>query len=71
MSYEEERKAHKEPVDMTISSKVPSKWRFVDMETGQVWKWDEERETFTAARDLRMAEPPALQSSDSSSTKVH
>lgn len=26
--------------DMTISSKVPSKWRFVDLETGEVWKYE-------------------------------
>jgi hypothetical protein len=25
------------PVDLTISTKVPSKWAFVDMETGDIW----------------------------------
>jgi len=37
--YQAEREAHPECVDMTISSRVPSKWRFVDLETGDVWKW--------------------------------
>jgi hypothetical protein len=26
---------------MTITSRVPSKWRFVDLETGNIWRWDE------------------------------
>lgn len=25
---------------VTISSKCPGKWKFCDMETGQVWKWE-------------------------------
>ena len=24
--------------ELTISTRVPSKWRFLDLETGQVWK---------------------------------
>ena len=24
---------------ITIETKVPSKWRFVDLETGEVWAW--------------------------------
>lgn len=38
--FEKERQAHDKPVKMTIESKVPSKWRFVDLETGDVWRWD-------------------------------
>lgn len=41
MNYEEERQAHAEGVSMTITSRVPSKWRFVDLETGNIWRWDE------------------------------
>lgn len=25
--------------ELTIRTRVPSKWRFVDLETGEVWKW--------------------------------
>lgn len=34
-----EREENAPCVDMTISSHVPSKWRFVDLETGDIWKW--------------------------------
>lgn len=27
------------PVDITISTKCPQKWRFVDLETGEVYEW--------------------------------
>jgi hypothetical protein len=27
-----------EPLEMTIKSKAPEKWRFVDLETGQVYR---------------------------------
>lgn len=47
--WEKERQAHKKPVDMTISSRVPSKWRFVDLETGDIWKWDEKKGRFYAS----------------------
>lgn len=26
-------------VNITISTRVPTKWLFVDRETGDVWKW--------------------------------
>lgn len=39
--YEKERKAHTKSVEIKIDTKVPSKWRFVDLETGDVWWWDE------------------------------
>jgi hypothetical protein len=32
---------HKDLVSITISTHVPSKWLFVDRETGDVWKWVE------------------------------
>jgi hypothetical protein len=25
---------------LSINTRVPSKWRFVDLETGDIWKWD-------------------------------
>jgi hypothetical protein len=45
-AYEKERQAHPKPVSMTISSRAPSKWRFVDLETGHIWKYENGR--FTA-----------------------
>lgn len=45
-AYDLERQAHEKPVDMTISSKVPSKWRFCDLETQDIWKYDENRKSF-------------------------
>jgi hypothetical protein len=27
-------------VKIQIETLVPSKWRFVDQETGNIWKWD-------------------------------
>jgi hypothetical protein len=38
---EKERKSNMPCVVMTISSHVPSKWRFVDLETGDIWKWQD------------------------------
>ena len=29
------------PVVITIRTYKPDKWRFVDVETGDIWKWDE------------------------------
>lgn len=26
--------------EMTINSKCPDKWLFVDLETGDIWRWD-------------------------------
>lgn len=28
-------------VNITISTKVPTKWLFVDRETGDVWRWED------------------------------
>jgi len=51
VNYEKEREAHAQPVEMTIRSRVPSKWRFVDLETGDVWRWDENL-SFQCANDM-------------------
>lgn len=32
--------------DITIRTRKPGKWRFVDSETGQVWRWDGDRGQF-------------------------
>ena len=39
------------PTDITIHTRKPGKWRFVDTETGQVWAWDDQRNTFKLADD--------------------
>lgn len=42
--FREERRLNEKAsrtVEITIKTRVPSKWRFVDLETGDVWKWDE------------------------------
>ena len=41
-SYEKERESrrYKGTIKMTIDSFVRSKWRFVDLETGNIWKVD-------------------------------
>jgi hypothetical protein len=49
LEYKEERESHSKPVKIEINSKVPSKWRFVDLETGDIWKWDEGNNTFMRA----------------------
>lgn len=36
-----ERESNGSLVSITIKSHVPSKWRFVDLETGDIWKWDD------------------------------
>lgn len=40
--YAQERKRNPEPIAMKIESRVPSKWRFIDLETMDVWRWDVE-----------------------------
>lgn len=43
-------KAQQQPLtDITIRTRKPGKWRFVDTETGQVWVWDVGRGTFKLA----------------------
>jgi len=45
-AWGEERERNIGPTDMTISSRVPTKWRFVDLETLDVWRWDAEEKRF-------------------------
>jgi uncharacterized protein (DUF2249 family) len=43
----ERRIYDRKPVEINgITTRVPSKWRFVDLETGDVWKWNVRRKTF-------------------------
>lgn len=38
-------------VKMTIETRVPDKWRFVDMETGEIFMYDEEAGNFMLTLD--------------------
>jgi len=49
--WDKERAKREHPVGITISTKVTSKWRFVDLETGDIWKWDG---GFRRATDIRI-----------------
>src|SRR5262245_13602567 len=44
--YQRERRSHLREIKISISTKVPSKWRFVDLETGDVWRWMEKENKF-------------------------
>ena len=47
--YRRERDDHRATgaalVRIVIETRVPSKWRFVDLETGDVWKWEPDPRT--------------------------
>lgn len=38
---QQERAADRDMTVIAIETRVPSKWRFVDLETGDVWKWQD------------------------------
>lgn len=40
--------------EIKIKTKVPSKWLFVDRETGHVWRWDEKKERFSSVLGYKM-----------------
>ena len=41
MNFDEERLKHGINIEeITIRTHVPEKWRFIDLETGHIWKWD-------------------------------
>lgn len=49
--FQKERENNRaELTHITISTRVPSKWRFVDLETDQVWKWEHGK--FKSAQDI-------------------
>lgn len=50
--YDNEREDNQTPVQMTIKSRVPSKWRFADLETGDVWRFDAATGRFRRALDV-------------------
>lgn len=39
--YKAERERTPQPVELVISTRVPSKWLLVDRETGDQWEWRE------------------------------
>ena len=47
--YAAEREANKEPVKLTITTRVPSKWLLVDRETGD--RWERRDDAWKRARD--------------------
>ena len=51
--YKQERlkNAHKLEV-LAVNTHVPSKWRFVDLETGQVWRKETGADAFRLALDI-------------------
>jgi hypothetical protein len=53
---EERRSRRKKPFEMTLNTWVPEKWRFVDLETGDVWKFvvKGRNSKFSAADDLEV-----------------
>lgn len=58
--YDTERERNPDPIDISIHTRVPSKWRWVDLETGDVWKYEDGR--FTRATDLGLDIPRILRS---------
>jgi hypothetical protein len=49
-NYENERANTPEPFIISITTRVPSKWRFVDLETGDVWEWLPVSQRFVQAK---------------------
>lgn len=45
-------------IQLTITTHVPSKWRMVDLETGDIWKHDGER-IWTRATDIEIKVTPS------------
>lgn len=37
--FDKERKSNETRIDLTIRTKVPSKWRLIDLETGEIYKY--------------------------------
>lgn len=48
--FRKERERAKSPVAITLSTKVPSKWRLVDLETGEAWASVEVGYSYTRGR---------------------
>lgn len=54
LDYEAERDRNRGAgrlVKLVIETRVPSKWRMVDKETGDVWRWDDKESKWTRADD--------------------
>jgi hypothetical protein len=51
--WKKEREANPgRPVMISISTRVPSKWRFTDLETGETWRW--ENDDFRLDNQIRL-----------------
>lgn len=53
-AYEAERDRNRGAgrlVTLTVQTRVPSKWRLVDKETGDVWRWDDKESKWISADD--------------------
>ena len=50
--YETTRAVADKPISITIHTKVPGKWRFVDLETGDIWRWDNAKKSLVRASDI-------------------
>lgn len=48
-------KNYDKEVEVVIKSKCPGKWRFVDLETLDIWKWDEKKKQFKRSDDLKFS----------------
>lgn len=39
--FQKEREVNRDKlVTISINTHVPSKWRFTDLETGEIWRWE-------------------------------
>lgn len=45
-------------VKIEVITLVPSKWRFIDLETSQVWRWHEEKDNWVLAGKLKLPWKP-------------
>jgi hypothetical protein len=55
--YRAERDAHPQPINLVITTRAPSKWRFVDLETNDIWQSDGSQ--MVRAQDRRVVVVPA------------
>lgn len=56
--FAQERVRHPKPVPITINTRAPSKWRFVDLETGEVYAWNEDRGRYELDLNFQVRDLP-------------
>jgi hypothetical protein len=57
VTFDEERERNRltgNLIELVIRTNVPTKWRFVDMETGDIWRHSKSRATFIRADDIEV-----------------